>query len=305
MGKAVIEKTVAYITHRGRLLVFRHSDYPQAGIQVPAGTLLAGEDPADGALREAREESGLNRLTLVSYLGEDVLDGAPYGKNALFHRSFYHLEAAGEPPDTWRSWERDPSGQPGQAYQFELWWCRLPEDVPPLAGQQDALLPELAASLRRADWVRQCYALARSALSKGNHPFGALLVRDGRVILAAENTVAHDPARPGPDVTRHAEQNLVSLAASSLPPETLRTSTLVTSTEPCMMCTGAIYWAGIPEIVYGVRAETLARMAGDPFVLSSRYLLGEGRSQVRVTGPVLEEEGLAVYQGWGLSSKEP
>jgi tRNA(Arg) A34 adenosine deaminase TadA/8-oxo-dGTP pyrophosphatase MutT (NUDIX family) len=301
--KPIIEKVAAYITYQDRLLVFRHVDFPEAGIQVPAGTVEAGEDPADAVLREAREESGLSDLALVAWLGEDLNDAAQWGKNAFYHRNFYHLECQSPPPERWRAGEAHPSDQSADFIAFELWWCAL-DSVPELAGGQGQFLAELPASLGRAAAMRQCFALARSAFGKGNHPFGALLIHNGQVILTAENSVASDPRRPGPDVTRHAESNLVSLAASTLPPEVLRACTLVTSTEPCMMCVGAIYWAGIPEIVYGVQAETLARMARDPFVLTSRFLLGEGRSQVRVLGPVLEAEGLRVYDGWMLDSKE-
>ena len=74
--------------------------------------------------------------------------------------------------------------------------------------------------------IRECYALARSAVEIGNHPFGALLAKDGEVILTAENTVHSDG-----DVTRHAELNLVSRAARELDPETLSQCTLYTSTE--------------------------------------------------------------------------
>lgn len=52
-------KVLAYITNRQRLLVFSHLDIPEAGIQVPGGTLEDGESPEEGVLREAYEETGL------------------------------------------------------------------------------------------------------------------------------------------------------------------------------------------------------------------------------------------------------
>ena len=90
-------------------------------------------------------------------------------------------------------------------------------------------------------FIRQAIEIAASARKKGNHPFGALLADDrGRLMITAENTVMtrHDP-------TRHAELNLVQLACESFPPEALSKATLYTSTEPCVMCCGAIHWAGI------------------------------------------------------------
>jgi tRNA(Arg) A34 adenosine deaminase TadA len=99
----------------------------------------------------------------------------------------------------------------------------------------------------------QFIELAASARKNGNHPFGALLVDGtGHVILTAENTAltTHDP-------TRHAELNLVQLACGTIPPDTLAKATLYTSTEPCIMCCGAIHWARISLVVDGCSAKTL------------------------------------------------
>jgi tRNA(Arg) A34 adenosine deaminase TadA len=142
-------------------------------------------------------------------------------------------------------------------------------------------------------FIRECYALARSAMRKGNHPFGALLMHNGVSLLRAENTVHTER-----DVTRHAELNLVSQAARLLSAEVLQAGTLYTSTEPCAMCCGAIYWAGIGEVVFGCSAEALGRVAGDDFLIPSRELLARGQRPVRVVGPVLEEEGLAIHAAY-------
>ena len=89
-------------------------------------------------------------------------------------------------------------------------------------------------------FISKTYQLAKNTQAKGNHPFGALLAVDGKIILTAEHTVITDS-----DATRHAELNLVSKATQALDSETLERSTLYTSTEPCAMCAGAIFWAGI------------------------------------------------------------
>lgn len=139
--------------------------------------------------------------------------------------------------------------------------------------------------------IAECYRLARSAFQKGNEPFGALLARDGRIVLTAENTVNTDG-----DLTRHAELNLVSQAVRSLSPETLAHCTLYTSTEPCVMCAGAIYWAGIPRVVYGCSAEAFARITGGGFAVPCREIFTKGRRDIDVTGPVAEEEGLQIHR---------
>jgi len=143
--------------------------------------------------------------------------------------------------------------------------------------------------------IRQCFALARRAREKGDHPFGALLAGGDEILLSALNTVNTDC-----DPTRHAELNLVSLACRRYAPEILAETTLYTSTEPCVMCAGAIYWAGIPRVVYGVSARALGRLAGGSLVVPCRDVFGAGRRGVAVTGPVLEDEGLEVHAGfWG------
>src|SRR5688572_3745828 len=101
--------------------------------------------------------------------------------------------------------------------------------------------------------ARQAIALARQARAAGNHPFGALLALDGAVILAAQNTVLADR-----DPTAHAETNLVRLAIRQLSPEQLRRCVLYTSCEPCAMCTGTIYWAGIRSVVFALASIELA-----------------------------------------------
>ena len=66
-----VEKVYAYIVQEERLLVFRHVDYREVGVQVPGGTLEAGETPEAGVLREAGEETGLRGLVLEKCLGRD------------------------------------------------------------------------------------------------------------------------------------------------------------------------------------------------------------------------------------------
>jgi tRNA(Arg) A34 adenosine deaminase TadA len=144
-------------------------------------------------------------------------------------------------------------------------------------------------------FVERTYQLARNAQAKGNHPFGALLVVEGEIVLTAENTVVSDS-----DVTRHAELNLVSKASQALDPATLGRSILYTSTEPCAMCAGAIFWAGISQIVYGCSAVTLGEIAGGAFVVPCRELLKYGRREreIRVIGPLLEDQGTAIHSNF-------
>src|SRR5260370_35423491 len=94
--------------------------------------------------------------------------------------------------------------------------------------------------------LRSAIAIARRAREHGNHPFGALLVGpQGQALLEAENTVV-----TGADCTGHAEANLMRLASRQFDGHFLAACTLFSSTEPCPMCPGAIFWGGVGPVVY-------------------------------------------------------
>lgn len=142
-------------------------------------------------------------------------------------------------------------------------------------------------------FIRNSIELAQQARKKGNHPFGALLVKDGEVILTAENTVHTER-----DSTRHAELNLVSQASQTFDIQTLGESVLYTSTEPCAMCAGAIYWAGIRSVVFGCSNQALERLAGQGLSISCRDVFSRGAKKTEVFGPILEQDALAVHAGF-------
>jgi tRNA(Arg) A34 adenosine deaminase TadA len=142
-------------------------------------------------------------------------------------------------------------------------------------------------------FARQAIEFARQARDAGNHPFGALLVLDGHVIASAQNTVHTDR-----DPTAHAETNLVARAIRELSPEQIRRSVLYTSCEPCAMCVGKMYWAGIRSIAYALPALELAKLAGGSFLIPCRELLARAAEPVTVIGPLLLSEARDVHLGY-------
>ena len=149
-------------------------------------------------------------------------------------------------------------------------------------------------------FVRRAIAVADKAMAKGNHPFGAVLVdADGKVIAEGENTFQTDGG-PG-----HAETNLARFAAREYPPEYLGTCTLYTSVEPCCMCAGTIYWAGIGAVVFGMTEHRLLEITnGDPENLTQdlpcSVIFDAGQRKVAVRGPLeeLSEEIAAAHLGF-------
>lgn len=140
-------KVFAYITHGDRLLIFRHPYVPEAGLQVPAGTVRDGERLDEAVMREVAEETGLDDIVLIRYLGEQLRDMSDFGRGEMHHRRFYHLRCGGDPPTTWRHEERDPSDESTRPIVFEFFWVRLPHEVPELIADHGRLLPQLLASL--------------------------------------------------------------------------------------------------------------------------------------------------------------
>src|SRR5919199_1231913 len=97
-------------------------------------------------------------------------------------------------------------------------------------------------------FLRRSFEVARRAREHGNHPFGAILVGpDGAVLIESENGYL-----PDRDSTAHAERLLATRAARAHAPGFLARCTLYSSAEPCAMCAGAAYWAGIGRVVYGL-----------------------------------------------------
>ena len=142
----------------------------------------------------------------------------------------------------------------------------------------NALTPEqVHRHLLRAD------AVARRALAMGRHPFGALLVApDGETVLAEQGNI---------DTVHHAEATLARTVSLTYPADYLWQCTLVTTFEPCAMCTGTVYWANIGHIVYGASEEALLALTGNhpenpTLSLPSRDVLARGQKPIRVTGPV-------------------
>jgi tRNA(Arg) A34 adenosine deaminase TadA len=142
-------------------------------------------------------------------------------------------------------------------------------------------------------FIRRAIELSAQAVQHGNHPFGALLVKDNRVILEAENTIftAHD-------VTNHAEMNLVRLAVKQYDADFLAECALYTSTEPCAMCTGAIYWAGVGSVAFACSAERLAYFAGNELSISCRTIFSTGTHEILVIGPIHESEAELVHAAY-------
>ena len=148
--------------------------------------------------------------------------------------------------------------------------------------------------------LRLAFAVAGQARADGNHPFGAVLVGpDGVVLLEQGNGFATH----GGDMTAHAERLLASAASRRFGTARLRDCTLYVSAEPCAMCAGAIYWAGIGRVVFGQSERSLKRQTGDhaenpTLDLPCRVVFEAGQRPVEVVGPLLGDEAARLQDGF-------
>lgn len=139
-----VKKVYAYITWEDRLLVFTQPNAPEAGLQVPGGTVEVGEAVETAVLREAFEETGLPSLQLISYLGKQTFDLVAYGREEIVSRYFFHLRCTQTPPERWQHVERFASEGVANPV-FELFWLPLNTSLPPLVAALDAFIPQLLA----------------------------------------------------------------------------------------------------------------------------------------------------------------
>jgi tRNA(Arg) A34 adenosine deaminase TadA len=158
----------------------------------------------------------------------------------------------------------------------------------------------MPASERDLTFLRSAIELARKARADGRHPFGALIVNErGEQVVTARNNAV----RPGGDPTQHAEMLACSEAAKRFSEAELARHTLYTSTEPCAMCAGAIYWVGVGRVVFGLAESGLVRYTGShlenpTLALPCREVFARGQRKIEVVGPLLEEEAARVHEGF-------
>lgn len=148
--------------------------------------------------------------------------------------------------------------------------------------------------------LRAAFDIARRSRDAGDHPFGALLAdANGQVLMEQANGFTSE----GGDRTAHAERLLSSRAAKAHDLAFLARCTLYSSAEPCAMCAGSIYWAGIGRLVYGqsekgLKEQTGAHEENPTLDLPCRIVFDAGQRPTAVVGPLLEQEAAALQDGF-------
>lgn len=147
--------------------------------------------------------------------------------------------------------------------------------------------------------LTRTFELAAEARAAGDHPFGALFEVDGEVLAEARNRVNTDR-----DLTAHAETALVLLLERELLLDRIGDGTLYASCEPCPMCVGAMFWAGVRRVVYGLssaRLRDLATAPGDTpigFTITAADIGAAATPPMLFDGPNRQDEAAVPHVGF-------
>lgn len=150
-------------------------------------------------------------------------------------------------------------------------------------------------------YLKRTVEISKNSKEHGNTPFGALLVdKDGNILMEQENIEITEGYCVG-----HAETTLAARASKKYSKSFLWDCTLYTTAEPCAMCAGAIYWANIGRVVYGMTEKRLLELTGDneqnpTFSLPCREVFARGQKNIQVLGPFpeIEEEAVEPHIGY-------
>ena len=146
--------------------------------------------------------------------------------------------------------------------------------------------------MEKQEFMRRAIQLSIESVKHGGGPFGAVIVKEGKIIAEAANRVTLDN-----DPTAHAEVNAIRQAARSLGRFDLSGCDIYTSCEPCPMCLGAIYWAHLDHIYYGCNRRDAADAGFDDEFIYEELSLAPAERQ-KVMEVLLPDESLAAFRMW-------
>ena len=146
--------------------------------------------------------------------------------------------------------------------------------------------------MEKQEFMRRAIQLSLESVKHGGGPFGAVIVKEGKIIAEAANRVTLDN-----DPTAHAEVNAIRQAARSLGRFDLSCCDIYKSSEPCPMCLGAIYWAHLDHIYYGCNRRDAADAGFDDEFIYQELSLAPAERQ-KIMEVLLPDESLAAFRMW-------
>jgi len=123
-------------------------------------------------------------------------------------------------------------------------------------------------------------------------PFGACIVKNGKVLAVARNTVLKN------DATCHAEMNAIRIASRKAKTFDLSGSVIYSTTEPCPMCFSALHWARIGLIVYGTKIIDANKIGFNEMKISDNRLKALGKTKIKLVSGFLRDECKQLLTDW-------
>ncbi len=142
-------------------------------------------------------------------------------------------------------------------------------------------------------FMKRAIALATLAKENGNEPFGAVLVKNNRIVKEGNNQI-HTHTDP----TNHAELGLIRDFCRENNVTDLSDYTLYTSCEPCCMCSGAMVWSRLGKMRYSVSHSELAEIAGSNIMIGSEEVFSKSPNFPDVMSGLCKEEGIELLTSY-------
>jgi guanine deaminase len=147
-------------------------------------------------------------------------------------------------------------------------------------------------------FMQRAIDLSRKSVKSGGGPFGAVIVKNGEIISEASNGVTQNN-----DPTGHAEINAIRKAAKKLQNFDLSGCEIYSSCEPCPMCLGAIYWAGLDQLYFANTKEDAAKIQFDDQFIYEEIEKPFAKRRL-ITKQIMRNEAIKAFQDWeDLESK--
>ena len=142
------------------------------------------------------------------------------------------------------------------------------------------------------EYMRKAIELSKKSVANGGGPFGAVIVKDGKIIAESSNSVTMDN-----DPTAHAEVNAIRKACKAMNSFELIGCDIYSSCEPCPMCLGAIYWARLDNLYFANSKKDAADIGFDDSFIYEELNVPVEKRRVK-TSQFMREEAIVAFQNW-------
>ena len=145
---------------------------------------------------------------------------------------------------------------------------------------------------KQKEYMRRAIDLSKESVANGGGPFGAVVVKDGKIIAESANSVTIDN-----DPTAHAEVNVIRKACKAINSFELVGGDIYSSCEPCPMCWGAIYWSRLDNLYFANTKKDAADIGFDDSFIYDEINVPIEKRRVK-TSQFLRDEALVAFQDW-------